>query len=82
MRLILLMIIPTLFSIITLFRDLYINKLKYRLNNYFNINTIYIFENNLNQRFESKVEFYNGNYYTTIKDRCNYKATTIKCKKL
>jgi hypothetical protein len=40
--------------------------MEYKKSSYFTEDT-YVFESSLNDVFESKVEFYNGNYYTKSK---------------
>jgi hypothetical protein len=41
-----------------------------------------LFESSLNDVFESKVEFYNGNYYTINPKFCSYKANSLRCIKV
>ena len=53
--------------------------MEYKQTSYFNTEDTYVFESSLNTVFESKVEFYNGNYYTTNPNFCSYKATSLKC---
>lgn len=55
--------------------------MEYQKSNYFNTEDTYVFESSLNTVFESKVEFYNGNWFTTNSKFCSYKATSLKCDK-
>jgi hypothetical protein len=56
-------------------------KLKYNTNEFFEQGGTFLFETNLGN-FESKVEKYKGNYYTTNPKRDKYKCTSIKSMKL
>ena len=56
--------------------------MKYNDSKFFNTDDTYLFLSPFNFEFESKVEYYNGAYYTTNKKYSSYKATTLLCKKL
>jgi hypothetical protein len=53
-------------------------KMEYKKSSYFNTEDTYVFESSLNDVFESKVEFYNGNYYTINPKFCSYKDS-LRC---
>lgn len=51
---------------------------KYRNNNYFDENTIYIFyHNSIDRLLITKVHLYNGSYYTN--EGLKFKCTSLKC---
>jgi hypothetical protein len=51
---------------------------KYRNNNYFDENTLYIFyHESIDRLLVSKVHFYNGNWHTN--EGLQYKCTSVKC---
>jgi hypothetical protein len=56
--------------------------MEYKKSSYFNTEDTYVFESSLNDVFESKVEFYNGNYYTINPKFCSYKANSLRCIKI
>jgi hypothetical protein len=56
--------------------------MEYKKSSYFNTEDTYVFESSLNDVFESKVEFYNGNYYTINPKFCSYKANSLRCIKV
>ncbi len=53
------------------------NKLQYRENNYFNLEDLYVFDNNLDKLLISKVHLYNGNWFSDVS--CQYKMTSVRC---
>jgi hypothetical protein len=55
--------------------------MEYRKSSYFNTEDTYVFESSLNDVFESKVELYNGNYYTINPNFSSYKVTSLRCVK-
>jgi hypothetical protein len=51
--------------------------MEYKKNqSYFNTEDTYVFRETVCSVFESKVEFYNGNYYTINPKFCSYKANS------
>lgn len=53
------------------------NNLKYRENNYFNSEDLYLFDNNLGKLYLTKVHFHNGFWYSDV--ACKYKMNSVRC---
>ena len=53
---------------------------EYQEPDFFNTDHVYVFTSPLGSTFDSKVERYGGAYFTTNKNYCAYKVTTILCK--